>query len=68
MKETSDRSGVRGRCPGSDLALGARPGWTHSNLVKISVGRVVWIYAIAAPWKGVLVRHKACRMSAAIPS
>jgi hypothetical protein len=33
-------------------------------LVKISVGRVVWIYAIAASWKSVLVRHMACRVTA----
>jgi hypothetical protein len=40
---------VRGRCRsgGSDLTLAARPGWTLFGLLKISVGRVVWTYAIA---------------------
>jgi hypothetical protein len=32
-------------------------------LVKISVGRVVWIFAFAASWKGVLVRHLAYRVA-----
>jgi len=57
---------VRGRCRsrGSDLTLAARPGWTHSSSLKISVGRVVWTYAIAASWKGALLRHMACRVTA----
>ena len=53
---------MRGLCrsSGSDLVLAARPGWTHSVALKVSVVPGVGIYAIAASRKGVLVRHMAC--------
>ena len=60
-----DRSGVRGHCRngGGDLTLAARPGWTHSVVLKISVVPVP-VYAIAASRKGVLVRHIAWSVTA----
>lgn len=64
-----DRSGVRGRyrIRGNDLTLAQRPGWTHSNTLKFSAGCcVVEFYAIAASWKGVFVRHIACRVTASL--
>ena len=45
---------MRGRCRsrGSDLAFAARPGWTHSVALKISVRFVSELYAIASSRKG----------------
>ena len=61
----ADRSGVRGqcRCSGSDLALAARPGWTHSGVAKSAS----WFWLVqmtASSRKGVPVRHIACSVTA----
>lgn len=56
---------MRGRCRsrGSDLTLAARPGWTHSVALKVSVFLWFVYYAITTSRKGVLVRHMACRVT-----
>lgn len=58
---------MRGRCRirGSDLTLAGRPGWTHSDALKISdVSFLFYAYAIAASRKGVLLCHMACNVTA----
>lgn len=61
-----DRSGVCGRCRsrGSDLTLAARPGWTQSVALEVSVVLRFVCYAITTSRKGVLVRHMACKVTA----